>query len=59
MREAHQGTSHSAIREKIETLDQATQKLAQGIMDSTIAGALKDKTLDELEEEAERTTHKQ
>ncbi len=59
LREAHQGTSHSAIREKIETLDQATQKLAQGIMDSTIAGALKDKTLDELEEEAERTTHKQ
>jgi molecular chaperone DnaK (HSP70) len=59
LRQAYDGTSHTAIREKIEKLDQATQKLAQGIMDKTIAGALKDKTLDQLEEEAERTTHKQ
>jgi Fe-S protein assembly chaperone HscA len=59
LREAYNGTSHTAVREKIEKLDHATQKLAQGIMDKTIADALKDKTLDELEEEAERTSHKQ
>lgn len=49
---------HDVIREKIEKLDQVTQKLAQGIMDSTIANALKNKTLNELEDEAEKTTHK-
>jgi molecular chaperone DnaK (HSP70) len=59
LRNAYNGNIHTAIREKIEQLDQSTQKLALGIMNSTIADALKDKTLDELEEEAERTTHKQ
>ncbi len=58
LREAYAGTNHSLIREKIEKLDQNTQKLAQGIMNSTITNALKDKTLDQLEEEAEKTTHK-
>lgn len=58
LREAYSGTYHSLIREKIEKLDQSTQNLAQGIMNSTIANALKDKTLDQLEEEAEKTTHK-
>lgn len=55
---ACKGESHSVVREKIEALDQATQKLAQGIMNSTIADALKNRTLDQLEEEAEKTTHK-
>ena len=58
LREAYAGTNHSLIREKIEKLDQSTQKLAEGIMNSTITNALKDKTLDQLEEEAEKTTHK-
>jgi molecular chaperone DnaK len=58
LREAYAGTNHSLIREKIEKLDQSTQMLAQGIMNSTITNALKDKTLDQLEEEAEKTTHK-
>lgn len=52
------GQPHHVIREKIEKLDQVTQKLAQGIMDSTIANALKNKTLNELEDAAEKTTHK-
>jgi molecular chaperone DnaK (HSP70) len=55
---AYQGTDHSLIRQKMEELDEATLRLAQGIMDSTIANALKDKTITELEEEAEKTTHK-
>ncbi|HEY7161995.1 MAG TPA: molecular chaperone DnaK, partial [Acidobacteriota bacterium] len=50
LRNAYAGTNHSLIREKLENLDQSTQKLAQGIMNSTITNALKDKTLDELEE---------
>jgi molecular chaperone DnaK len=58
LRNAYAGTNHSLIREKIEKLDLSTQKLAQGIMNSTITNALKDRTLDQLEEEAERTTHK-
>ena len=58
LRDAYAGTNHSLIREKIEKLDQSTQELAQGIMNSTITNALKDKTLDQLEEEAEKTTHK-
>jgi molecular chaperone DnaK len=58
LRDAYAGKSHTLIREKIEKLDQSTQTLAQGIMNSTITNALKDKTLDQLEEEAERTTHK-
>ncbi|MCI0617641.1 Hsp70 family protein, partial [bacterium] len=58
LRDAYSGTNHSLIREKIEKLDQSTQNLAQGIMNSTITNALKDKTLDQLEEEAEKTTHK-
>ena len=59
LEDACKGEDHSLIRQKIESLDEATLRLAQGIMDSTIAGALKDKTLDELEEQAEKTTHKQ
>jgi Fe-S protein assembly chaperone HscA len=55
---ASKGSDHSLVRQKIELLDQSTQKLAQGIMNSTIANALKNRTLDQLEEEAERTTHK-
>lgn len=58
LRDAYAGTNHTMIREKIEKLDQSTQGLAQGIMNSTITNALKDKTLDQLEEEAEKTTHK-
>lgn len=58
LRDAYAGTSHTLIREKIEKLDHSTQTLAQGIMNSTITNALKDKTLDQLEEEAEKTTHK-
>ena len=56
--EAYKGTDHSLIRQKITELDEATLHLAQGIMDSTIANALKNKTLDELEEQAEKTSHK-
>jgi len=56
--DAHRGEDHSVIREKIERLDQATQKLAQGIMDTTIANALRNKSLNELELEAEKTIHK-
>lgn len=59
LRESCQGTAHTVVREKIEKLDLATQKLAQGIMNSTISNALRDKTLDQLEEEAEKTLHKQ
>src|SRR5262245_46227514 len=58
LRDAYAGKNHAIIREKIEKLDQSTQTLAQGIMNSTITNALKDKTLDQLEEEAEKTTHK-
>ena len=58
LEEAYKGSDHSLIRQKIEQLDEATIRLAQGIMDTTIASALRDKTLDELEEEAEKTTHK-
>lgn len=58
LKEAYQGSDHGLVRSRMETLDQATQKLAQGIMDKTIADALKDKSIDQLEEEAERTTHK-
>jgi molecular chaperone DnaK len=58
LRDAYAGKNHTLIREKIEKLDQSTQTLAQGIMNSTITNALKDKTLDQLEEEAEKTTHK-
>ncbi len=56
--DAYKGEDHSVVREKIERLDAATQKLAQGIMDRTIADALRNKSLNELEEEAEKTTHK-
>lgn len=58
LKEAYQGSDHGLVRSRMEKLDQATQKLAQGIMDKTIADALKDKSIDQLEEEAERTTHK-
>jgi molecular chaperone DnaK (HSP70) len=58
LEEAYKGSDHSLIRQKIEELDQATMHLAQGIMDTTIANALRDKTLDQLEEEAEKTSHK-
>jgi len=58
LRDAYAGKNHTLIREKIEKLDQSTQTLAQGIMNSTITNALKDRTLDQLEEEAEKTTHK-
>lgn len=58
LHDAYAGKSHTLIREKLEKLDQSTQTLAQGIMNSTITNALKDKTLDQLEEEAEKTTHK-
>jgi len=57
LEEAYKGGDHSAVREKIEKLDLATQKLAQGIMNTTIADALKNKSLDELAEEADKTTH--
>ena len=56
--EAYRGNDHSLIRQKMAELDDATLHLAQGIMDSTIADALKDKTIDQLEEQAEKTTHK-
>lgn len=58
LQEAYNGTDQALVREKIESLDLSTQKLAQGIMNSTISDALKNRTLDELEEEAEKTTHK-
>ncbi len=58
LEQAYKGTDHSLIRQKMEELDEATLHLAQGIMDATIAQALKDKTIDELEEQAEKTTHK-
>ncbi|MCI0411993.1 Fe-S protein assembly chaperone HscA [bacterium] len=58
LEEAYKSSDHSLIRQRIEQLDQATLRLAQGIMDTTIANALRDKTLDELEEEAEKTSHK-
>ena len=58
LEEAYKGTDHSLIRRKMEQLDEATLHLAQGIMDSTIANALKDRTISELEEQAEKTTHK-
>ena len=58
LQEAYQGSDQAMVREKIEKLDLSTQKLAQGIMNSTIADALKNKTLNELEEEAEKTSHK-
>src|SRR3990172_6320622 len=58
LEEAYRGSDHSLVRSKIETLDLATQKLAQGIMNRTIADALKNKSLDELEQAAEKTTHK-
>ena len=58
LEEAYKGSDHSLIRQKIEQLDDATIRLAQGIMDTTIANALRDKTLEQLEEEAEKTTHK-
>lgn len=56
---AYQGKDQAVIREKIEKLDQATQKLAQSIMNQTLGNALRNKSLEELEEEAEKTTHKQ
>jgi Fe-S protein assembly chaperone HscA len=56
---AYQGKDQALIREKIAQLDQATQKLAQSIMDQTLGNALRNRSLDELEEEAEKTTHKQ
>ncbi len=58
LEEATKGLDHSLIRIGIEKLDQATQRLAQGIMDKTIADALRNKSLDELSEEAEKTTYK-
>jgi Fe-S protein assembly chaperone HscA len=58
LQDAYRGENHSLIRQRIEALDLATQHLAQGIMDSTISSALKNKSLDELEEQAEKTTHK-
>ncbi len=58
LEEAYKGSDHSLIRQKIEQLDEATIRLAQGIMDTTIAIALRDKTLEQLEEEAEKTSHK-
>lgn len=56
---AYQGKDQALIRERIGLLDQATQKLAQAIMNQTLGNALRNKSLDELEEEAEKTTHKQ
>ncbi|HEY4491294.1 MAG TPA: Hsp70 family protein, partial [Acidobacteriota bacterium] len=58
LRDAYAGSDPSAIRERLERLDQATQKLAQGIMNATISNALRDRSLDELTEEADKTTHK-
>jgi molecular chaperone DnaK (HSP70) len=58
LREAYRGTDQALVRAAIEKLDQATQKLAQSIMDKTIADALRNRSLTQLEEEAERTTHK-
>ena len=58
LREAYNGADAAIVREKMEQLDKATLKLAEGIMNKTIADALRDKTLDQLEDEAERTTHK-
>ena len=58
LEEAYKGHDHSLIRQKMEALDEATLHLAQGIMDATIANALKDKTIEELEDQAEKTTHK-
>src|SRR5262249_19068891 len=54
---AYNGTDQAVVREKIDKLDLATQKLAQLIMNQTLSNALKNKSLDELEEEAEKTTH--
>lgn len=56
---AYQGKDQALIRERIGLLDQATQELAQAIMNQTLGNALRNKSLDELEEEAEKTTHKQ
>lgn len=55
---AYQGTDQAVVRQQIEKLDLATQKLAESIMNQTLANALKNKSLEELEEEAEKTTHK-
>jgi molecular chaperone DnaK len=51
LRTAVSGTDATLIRERIGRLDIVTHKLARGIMDRTIAEALKDKTIDELHEE--------
>lgn len=57
LEQAYKGTDHSLIRQKMEALDEATLHLAQGIMDTTIANALKDKTIDQLEEQAEKISN--
>ncbi|HET6266137.1 MAG TPA: Fe-S protein assembly chaperone HscA, partial [Acidobacteriota bacterium] len=46
---AYNGTDQAVVREKIDKLDLATQKLAQLIMNQTLSNALKNKSLDELE----------
>jgi molecular chaperone DnaK len=53
---ACKGSDHAIIREQIEKLDAVTQKLAQGIMNTTISDALKNRSLDELQEEADRVS---
>jgi len=44
-----EGDDHKAIRDAIEHLNQATMRLAELMMDSAVAGALKGKTLDDAD----------
>ncbi len=44
-----EGDNHKAIRDAIEHLNQATMRLAELMMDSAVAGALKGKTLDDAD----------
>ena len=49
---------YQAIRKGIETLDQSTMGLAEMIMDSAVTGALKGKTMDEMDfDESLQTGH--
>jgi molecular chaperone DnaK len=49
LREVMKGDNHQAIREAIERLSNATMHLAELIMNSAIAKALKDKRVQEIE----------
>jgi molecular chaperone DnaK len=51
LREVMKGDNHQAIREAIERLSNATMHLAELIMNSAIAKALKDKRVQEIENE--------